>query len=70
MRQIEVAVLAGYGAIELWFSDVDAHVALAFSLKVGRERWTLKAQRRRHLLTFLIPSHAHPHLVRQPWVEA
>ena len=26
-RQIEVAALAGYGAIELWFADVDAHVA-------------------------------------------
>jgi sugar phosphate isomerase/epimerase len=26
-RQIEVAALAGYGAIELWFDDVDAHVA-------------------------------------------
>jgi sugar phosphate isomerase/epimerase len=25
-RQIEVAALAGYGAIELWFDDVDAHV--------------------------------------------
>lgn len=26
-RQIEVAALAGYGAIELWFADVDAHLA-------------------------------------------
>ena len=26
-RQIEVAAQAGYGAIELWFADVDEHVA-------------------------------------------
>lgn len=25
-RQIEVAALAGYGAIELWFADVDTHL--------------------------------------------
>lgn len=27
LRQIEVAAQAGYGGIELWFSDVDAHLA-------------------------------------------
>ena len=27
LRQIEVAAQAGFGAIELWFSDVDAHLA-------------------------------------------
>jgi sugar phosphate isomerase/epimerase len=27
MRQIEVAARAGFGAIELWFSDLDAHLA-------------------------------------------
>ena len=27
LRQIEVASLAGYGAIELWFADVDEHLA-------------------------------------------
>ena len=26
-RQIEVAALAGYGALELWFADVDEHLA-------------------------------------------
>ena len=31
-RQIEVAALAGYGAIELWFADVDAHVAAGGSI--------------------------------------
>jgi len=32
LRQIEVASQAGYGAIELWFSDTDAHVAAGGSL--------------------------------------
>ena len=27
LRQIEVARAAGYGAIELWFADIDAHIA-------------------------------------------
>jgi 2-keto-myo-inositol isomerase len=27
LRQIEVAACAGYGGIELWFADVDAHLA-------------------------------------------
>jgi 2-keto-myo-inositol isomerase len=27
LRQIEIAALAGYGAIELWFTDVDEHLA-------------------------------------------
>jgi 2-keto-myo-inositol isomerase len=27
LRQIEVAALAGYGAIELWYADLDAHLA-------------------------------------------
>jgi 2-keto-myo-inositol isomerase len=27
LRQIEVATKAGYGAIELWFADVDVHLA-------------------------------------------
>jgi sugar phosphate isomerase/epimerase len=27
LRQIEVAALAGYGGIELWFADVDTHLA-------------------------------------------
>ena len=31
-RQIEVAALAGYGAIELWFADVDEHVAAGGTL--------------------------------------
>lgn len=31
-RQIEVAALAGYGAIELWFADVDAHLAAGGTL--------------------------------------
>jgi sugar phosphate isomerase/epimerase len=28
LQQIEVAAAVGYGAIELWFADVDAHLAL------------------------------------------
>ena len=32
LRQIEVASLAGFGAIELWFADVDAHLANGGSL--------------------------------------
>jgi sugar phosphate isomerase/epimerase len=32
LRQIEVASLAGYGGIELWFADVDAHLAQGGSL--------------------------------------
>jgi sugar phosphate isomerase/epimerase len=31
-RQIEVAAAAGFGAMELWFSDVDAHLAEGGSL--------------------------------------
>ena len=32
LRQIEVAALAGFGGIELWFADVDAHLANGGSL--------------------------------------
>lgn len=32
LRQIDVAAEAGYGAIELWFADTDAHVATGGSL--------------------------------------
>lgn len=31
-RQIEVAAKAGYGAIELWFDDVDRHIATGATL--------------------------------------
>jgi len=31
-RQIEVAALAGYGAIELWFADLDEHLAAGGTL--------------------------------------
>lgn len=37
LQQLEVAADAGYGAIELWFADVDAHVAAGGSVEeVGR----------------------------------
>ena len=32
LRQIEVAAEAGYGAIELWFADVDVHLACGGTL--------------------------------------
>lgn len=32
LRQIEVAAAAGFGAIELWFADTDAHLAAGGSL--------------------------------------
>jgi sugar phosphate isomerase/epimerase len=33
LRQIEAAAAAGFGAIELWFADTDAHVAAGGSLR-------------------------------------
>jgi 2-keto-myo-inositol isomerase len=36
LRQIEVAALAGYGAIELWFADLDQHLAAGGTLEQVR----------------------------------
>ena len=33
LRQIEVAAAAGFGALELWFADTDAHLAAGGSLR-------------------------------------
>ncbi len=37
LRQIEVAAAAGFGAIELWFADTDAHLAAGGSLREIRQ---------------------------------
>jgi sugar phosphate isomerase/epimerase len=36
LRQIAVAAAAGFGAIELWFADIDAHIAAGGSLREVR----------------------------------
>ena len=40
LRQIEVAAAAGFGALELWFADTDAHLAAGGSLREIRTALT------------------------------